>query len=253
MQSTKNLVDNYSVLGIPRGSDLKVIKSAYRTLAMRYHPDHNPGNKIAEEKFKEISRAYEQLKSGVTGADRVPESYVCNLSMTSADTGLLVNIKKRSYWLEPGLRNGDRVTLDKWTSIRINSEARVSRFGTVFTRVDDDLHMDYHIKRWSHMKEQKEVAIYEHPGTKLPEFNLSMKIKDGSTWKLVGSGMNKTIARGGGRGDLYIHFKTPPHSRWNELSSWNDGQLALLSLGLGLGLGVATILCSLLFTWLVVS
>lgn len=54
--------DYYDVLGIDRGADAESIKSAYRKKAMQYHPDRNPGNKEAEEKFKEATEAYEVLK-----------------------------------------------------------------------------------------------------------------------------------------------------------------------------------------------
>ncbi|MDZ7318111.1 MAG: molecular chaperone DnaJ [candidate division KSB1 bacterium] len=54
--------DYYEVLGIPRNADANEIKKAYRKLAMQYHPDKNPGDKQAEEKFKEVSEAYEVLK-----------------------------------------------------------------------------------------------------------------------------------------------------------------------------------------------
>ncbi|MCS7302808.1 MAG: molecular chaperone DnaJ [Bacteroidota bacterium] len=53
--------DYYEVLGVSRSATLDEIKSAYRKLAMQYHPDRNPGNKEAEEKFKEITEAYEVL------------------------------------------------------------------------------------------------------------------------------------------------------------------------------------------------
>ncbi len=53
--------DYYAILGVPRNATLEEIKRAYRRLALQYHPDRNPGNKEAEEKFKEISEAYEVL------------------------------------------------------------------------------------------------------------------------------------------------------------------------------------------------
>jgi molecular chaperone DnaJ len=54
--------DYYEVLGVPRTADEEAIKKAYRTLAKRYHPDANPGDKSAEEKFKEVNEDYEVLK-----------------------------------------------------------------------------------------------------------------------------------------------------------------------------------------------
>ena len=57
--STKR--DYYDVLGVDKSADATAIKKAYRKLAMKYHPDKNPGDKEAEEKFKEINEAYEVL------------------------------------------------------------------------------------------------------------------------------------------------------------------------------------------------
>lgn len=53
--------DYYDILGVQRSADPATIKSAYRKLAMQYHPDQNPGDKAAEEKFKEINEAYAVL------------------------------------------------------------------------------------------------------------------------------------------------------------------------------------------------
>jgi molecular chaperone DnaJ len=54
--------DYYEVLGISRNASEDEIKSAYRKLALKYHPDRNKGNKDAEEKFKEATEAYEILR-----------------------------------------------------------------------------------------------------------------------------------------------------------------------------------------------
>ena len=53
--------DYYEVLGVEKSTDAKTLKKAYRKLAMQYHPDRNPGDASAEEKFKEISEAYAVL------------------------------------------------------------------------------------------------------------------------------------------------------------------------------------------------
>jgi molecular chaperone DnaJ len=53
--------DYYEVLGVPQTADDQRIKSAYRKLALQYHPDRNPGDAQAEERFKEAAEAYSVL------------------------------------------------------------------------------------------------------------------------------------------------------------------------------------------------
>ena len=57
----ENKRDYYEVLGVSRDADEATLKKAYRTLAKKYHPDANPGDKEAEQKFKEASEAYSVL------------------------------------------------------------------------------------------------------------------------------------------------------------------------------------------------
>jgi len=53
--------DHYEALGVPRAATAQEIKKAYRALALKFHPDKNPGNRKAEERFKELAGAYEVL------------------------------------------------------------------------------------------------------------------------------------------------------------------------------------------------
>ncbi len=69
--------DYYKVLGVGKSATEKEIKSAFRKLAQQYHPDKNPGDKRAEEKFKELNEAYEVLRDPQKRStyDRLGASY----------------------------------------------------------------------------------------------------------------------------------------------------------------------------------
>jgi curved DNA-binding protein len=69
--------DYYEILGVDRGASASDIKRAYRKLALKYHPDKNPGDTRSEERFKEINEAYEVLSNPTKRAryDQVADSY----------------------------------------------------------------------------------------------------------------------------------------------------------------------------------
>ena len=78
--------DYYEVLGVSRNASEQEIKSAYRKMALQYHPDRNPGDAKAEEKFKEAAEAYAVLSDAQKRAqyDRFghagPHAGMCALS-----------------------------------------------------------------------------------------------------------------------------------------------------------------------------
>src|SRR5512143_2887319 len=69
--------DYYKILGVERSANADDVRKAYRKLAMQYHPDRNPDNPQAEEKFKEINEAYQVLSDSQKRAryDQLGESY----------------------------------------------------------------------------------------------------------------------------------------------------------------------------------
>ena len=90
--------DYYQVLGVARSASAEEIKKAYRKLALQFHPDRNPGNKEAEDKFKEAAEAYEVLgdqtkkqrydqfgHEGIRGTDFHPFTNVNDIFSTFGD------------------------------------------------------------------------------------------------------------------------------------------------------------------------
>ena len=66
--------DYYDILGINKKATPEEIKKAYRTLAMKYHPDRNQGDKTAESKFKEASEAYQVLSDPKKKSSKMSEN-----------------------------------------------------------------------------------------------------------------------------------------------------------------------------------
>jgi curved DNA-binding protein len=98
--------DYYQTLGIARGATDKDIKNAYRKLAKQYHPDRNPGDKQAEERFKEINEAYQVLSDPQKRAryDQLGASY-----SQWKENGVPGNFNWGQWTAQPG---GQEVNLD---------------------------------------------------------------------------------------------------------------------------------------------
>ena len=76
--------DYYEVLGISKSATDDEIKKAYRKIAIKYHPDRNPGNKEAEEKFKEAAEAYDGLHLKLQAVDPAHSAAADSLTKTSS-------------------------------------------------------------------------------------------------------------------------------------------------------------------------
>ena len=81
------MTDPYKVLGVPTTATDDEVKAAYRRLAKKYHPDANPGDKVAEQRMKEINAAYDQIMNKTSpGANQGYGGYSSAITAAMAAT-----------------------------------------------------------------------------------------------------------------------------------------------------------------------
>jgi len=207
--------DYYKILGVSRNATQKEIKQAYRRLARKYHPDVNPGDKEAEERFKEINEAYEVLSD--------PE-------------------KRRKYdalgaqWEQWRRMGGDPNAFDwsRWFAQRPGMEGVWVEYGDLGDLFSDFFRAIFggvgsrpRTTAWWTTRRAQRGRDYEQPvqitleeafhgTTRMLQVNgrrLEVKIppgvKTGSRIRLAGEG---GVGFGGGpRGDLYLRIEVLPH------------------------------------------
>lgn len=130
--------DYYEVLGVSRQAGDKDVKEAYRKLALQYHPDRNPGNKEAEEKFREATEAYEVLSDpkkretynqyGFQGVEGTGFTWTDDLGRVQRDFGDIFGqgFFEDIFDLFGGGRSGDRQTARGYRGEDVEASASVS-------------------------------------------------------------------------------------------------------------------------------
>ncbi len=194
--------DYYKVLGISRSASEREIKQAYRRLARQYHPDVNPGDKSAEERFKQINEAYEVLsdKENRQKYDQYGDQWQYADQFAQAQ-------QQASFWgFRPGggatrihFSQGDFGSLfdDLLRGFGSGRQPRAARGQNIEVSVEVTLEEAYHgATRRISLEEGKRLEVKIPPG-----------VGNGSRVRLAGKGGGS----GGVKGDLYLVTSVKPH------------------------------------------
>lgn len=196
--------DYYEVLGVNRNASPEEIKRAYRKVALQYHPDKNPGDKTAEEKFKEASNAYDVLSDpekrkiydvrGHAGVHNAGFQGYTNFEDIFTNFG---DIFGREVFGNFGDVFGDVFSRDNPTG-----------FGTQHRRGNLRTKLTIPFEE-SILGAEKRIQVNDRTLT----IRIPPGIKDGQSLRLVGQG---EMAAGGQRGSLIVKIAVQPHPNFKR-------------------------------------
>jgi curved DNA-binding protein len=214
--------DYYKLLGLEKRATAEDIKKAYRKLALKWHPDKNPNNKAAEEKFKKISEAYAVLSDAKKreeydtfgSADQFRQRY----TQEDIFRGFDLNDILRSFGFgDPGgagsrtfrTNRGGGFTFDQGGSFSDIYGGERQRFSRVPQRGQD---FEYNLSitlEESVSGAEKKLALQKNDAVEEVNFKIPPGINSGKKLRLAGKGGPGND--GGPPGDLYINISINPH------------------------------------------
>jgi curved DNA-binding protein len=212
--------DLYQILGVPRTATPEEIKKAYRKLARQHHPDHNPGNKAAEERFKEVSAASEVLSDPKRRA--LYDEFGPDALRTGFDEKRAEEVRR--WQRTGGAPGGQPFDFGGFSSVNVEGYGPVD-FGSVFEsifgqqgrgrtghgrraapRAGEDLEAELEL-------ELRDAVLGADRDLRVGPRTLRVTIKpgtaDGARIRLAGQG--NPGDRGGPPGDLLLRVRLRPH------------------------------------------
>lgn len=212
--------DYYSDLGIDKNASQEDIKKAYRKLAKKYHPDVNPGNKQAEEKFKRISEAYEVLSD-----PEKRKKYDTFGSATNFENGYDFDPFKYGKNVRYEYRTGGNGKYSDFFNMFFGEGGFDFDFDSIFSNIGATNRRGNYSNDGKDIETQIELTIEEGfkgiekritlkgpSGNKSLSFKVPKGVKDGEKIRLYGQGEHGT--NGGKNGDLYLIVKLKPSDKF---------------------------------------
>ena len=212
-----NIKDYYAVLGVKRGASDDEIKKAYRKLARKFHPDLNPGDKSAEDQFKQLQEAYDVLSNA---EDRkLYDQYGDNWRAVKAGAGPPPPGWERAERSGSGPR-ASGFDFNDFDFGRFSSSGGGEGFDIFEELFGGARGRGPHRGRGRDVEAELELSLEEaHRGGRRTlqmqaaentiEVNIPAGVRDGSTIRLAGQGGGGT--NGSEPGDLYLHIRLRPH------------------------------------------
>lgn len=210
--------DYYKLLGVSRSATKEDMSKAFKKLARQYHPDLNPGNKEAEEKFKDINEAYEVLKD-----DEKRKLY----DQLGANWQHGQNFQRPSGFDGFNFQNGaggnfDASGFSDFFETLFGGAGRGQGFGPdpfgSYSRNRPKRGRDVEAEISISLEDaykggRKNISIKNQQGSKSLEVNIPAGVKEGARIRLSGQG--DPGSAGGQAGDMYLKIKLLPHPNFS--------------------------------------
>jgi curved DNA-binding protein len=214
--------DYYAILGVAPDADEQAIKRAYRALAREHHPDVNPGDKRAEERFKEINEAYQALSDPERRKkyDELRRQYQqwqqrggprqdFRWSDWEAAPGQRVHVQSVSPEDLEDMFGGDAAFSEFFSSIFGQAGPRAGRAARPRRGRDLELPVEITLDEAFHGT-TRTIQV----GDRTIEARIPPGVRDGARVRLAGQG--SPGAAGGAPGDLYLLVEVAPHPRFER-------------------------------------
>ena len=241
--------DYYEILGVPRSAKEDEIKKTYRKLARKYHPDLNPHNKQAEEKFKEIQEAYEVLSDAEKRRkyDQLGANWKNGAEFTPPPNwgGFQGTINMEDLFGRAGDQQRGNAFSDFFEMLfggmaggqgtggfagRAGTSARTGRSSARQSQPEAETELSLPLEDM-HRGTQRKLTVRLGNAEKTIDVRIPPGARDDSRIRIPGGGPNG--------GDLYVHLRLLPHQQFTVNSDDTEVQVSITPWEAALGASIS--------------